>query len=60
MAVNGDGDFSVIDSTDQARLTLITCAGWNENMKLYIKRQVASSKLAQVEPKRKIIDSKSK
>jgi LPXTG-site transpeptidase (sortase) family protein len=40
-------DFSVIAPSDQARLTLITCTEWDEQMRFYLKRYIVGADLVQ-------------
>ncbi len=45
-----DGDFSILDSSQAAQLTLITCDGWDPENKIYLTRLVVFSDLVSVEP----------
>ncbi len=40
-----DDDFSVVQPTDQAMLTLITCTGWNSDLGHYVERLVVRASL---------------
>lgn len=48
--VVSDIDMSVVQPTNQPTLTLITCTGWDANIKLYLQRLVVKSELTGVEP----------
>jgi LPXTG-site transpeptidase (sortase) family protein len=48
--VVSDIDMSVVQATNQATLTLITCTGWDANLKFYLQRLVVSSELTGVKP----------
>lgn len=45
-----DGDFSILDPTEESQLTLITCDGWDPENKIYLTRLVVSSELINVKP----------
>jgi LPXTG-site transpeptidase (sortase) family protein len=45
-----DGDFSILDSSQDSQLTLITCDGWDPENKIYLTRLVVFSDLVQVVP----------
>jgi len=45
-----DGDFSILDQSQDSRLTLITCAGWDPENKIYMTRLAVFSDLVNVEP----------
>ncbi len=45
-----DGDFSILDQSQGSQLTLITCAGWDPENKIYMSRLAVFSDLVQVEP----------
>jgi LPXTG-site transpeptidase (sortase) family protein len=45
-----DTDFSVVESTDKAQITLITCADWHVGMGVYLSRLVVYSNLIDVQP----------
>jgi sortase A len=47
-AIVDDSDLSVIQATDQPQLTLITCTGWDNNLRVYLKRLVIFADLANV------------
>ncbi len=49
-AVVNDGDMSVLESTTDPKLTLITCTGWDDELRLYIQRLVVFADLAEVKP----------
>lgn len=49
-AVVDDHDLSVIQPTDKAQLTLITCTGWDASVSLYLKRLVVFADLLSVKP----------
>ena len=46
--VVGDTDMSVIGQTEKPQLTLITCTGWDKELKLYLQRLVVFSDLLEV------------
>ncbi len=46
----GDSDLSVIEPTTNPQLTLITCAGWDPDLRLYLERMVVFADLVKVEP----------
>jgi LPXTG-site transpeptidase (sortase) family protein len=46
----GEADMSVLQSTQNAQLTLITCTGWDPDLRLYLKRLVVYADLVGVEP----------
>lgn len=48
--VVGDTDFSVLESTNDAQLTLITCTDWDSEIGFYLKRLVVFADLVDVEP----------
>jgi LPXTG-site transpeptidase (sortase) family protein len=48
--VVAETDLSVIEQTDESRLTLITCINWHEEWELYIDRMVIIADLVRVEP----------
>ncbi len=45
-----DTDLSVIDPTDNAQITLITCTGWDSSVRLYLKRLIVFADLVEVRP----------
>jgi LPXTG-site transpeptidase (sortase) family protein len=45
-----DGDFSILDSSQDSQLTLITCDGWDSENNIYLTRLVVFSDLVEVEP----------
>ena len=45
-----DLDLSVIEPTEKPQLTLITCAGWDAELKLYLLRLVVFADLVEVKP----------
>ncbi|HSQ26666.1 MAG TPA: sortase [Anaerolineales bacterium] len=45
-----DSDLSVIEPTEKPQLTLITCAGWDAELKLYLLRLVVFADLVEVKP----------
>jgi LPXTG-site transpeptidase (sortase) family protein len=45
-----EGDLSVVDPSEQPRLTLITCAEWSKDAKMYLSRLVVVSDLVKVDP----------
>jgi sortase A len=47
--VDGD-DLSVLSPTERPTLTLITCADWDTNLKIYLKRLIVSAELDKVVP----------
>jgi sortase A len=47
--VVSDTDMSVIQRTENPQLTLITCTGWDNELKLYLKRLVVFSDLVNVD-----------
>lgn len=48
--VVSDGDLSVVAPSDQPRLTLITCTGWDEELERYLQRIVLISELQEITP----------
>ena len=48
--VTDDGDMSVIDSTDNPQISLITCIDWDDDTKTYINRLVVVADLIRTEP----------
>ncbi len=44
-----DYDLSVIEQTEQPQITLITCTGWDNELRAYLKRLVVFSDLVSVE-----------
>ena len=47
-----DTDVSILESGEDATLTLITCTDWDNNIGFYLKRLVVSADLIRVEPMR--------
>jgi len=47
-----DTDMSILDPTEAPQLTLITCTGWDEDLRLYIQRLVVYADLVEVKPVR--------
>lgn len=45
-----DSDLSVIAPTEKPQLTLITCAGWDNTLRLYLLRLVVFADLADIKP----------
>ncbi len=45
-------DLSVVEASDSSRITLITCASWNPQIRYYIQRLVITAELEKVEPLR--------
>ena len=45
-----EGDLSVVDPSEQPRLTLITCTEWSKDAKMYLSRLVVVSDLVKVDP----------
>ncbi len=45
-----DSDLSVIEPTDKPQLTLITCTGWDNDLRLYLLRLVVFADLVDVKP----------
>lgn len=45
-----DSDLSVISPSDEPQLTLITCAGWDPELKLYLLRLVVFAGLEEIKP----------
>ena len=45
-----DTDLSVIGPTTKPQLTLITCTGWDTNVRLYLKRLVIFAELVDIKP----------
>lgn len=45
-----DYDLSVIEPTTKPQLTLITCTGWDADLRLYLKRLVVFADLAETRP----------
>lgn len=43
-------ELSVVSSTDRSQLTLITCSGWNAELKIYLSRVVVFADLARTRP----------
>jgi sortase A len=48
--VVNDTDMSVVQPSDKPQLTLITCTGWDTNLRLYLKRLVVYADLLKVSP----------
>jgi sortase A len=45
-----DSEMSVIEPTEKPQLTLITCVGWDADLRLYLQRLVVFADLAEVKP----------
>jgi LPXTG-site transpeptidase (sortase) family protein len=45
-----DYDLSVVSATEASQLTLITCSGWDSEIRLYFSRLVVASDLVEVNP----------
>ena len=45
-----DGDMSVIAVSDGSQITLITCAEWNKDLKMYLKRLIVFADLVGSRP----------
>lgn len=45
-----DADFYVLQPTDKAQLTLITCTNWDQDLKLYLNRLIVYADLDTIEP----------
>ena len=45
-----DWDMSVIEPTEKPQITLITCTGWDSEMRLYLKRLIVYADLLGVQP----------
>jgi len=45
-----DDDFSVVQPTQEAMLTLITCTGWNSDLGHYLERLVVRATLEKSQP----------
>jgi sortase (surface protein transpeptidase) len=43
--------FRLLHASDQARLTLITCTEWDEQMRFYLKRYIVGADLVQSRPR---------
>jgi LPXTG-site transpeptidase (sortase) family protein len=56
-AVVDDEDMSPIQKTDNAQLSLVTCTGWDPNLKTYTQRTLIFADLVEVEPQRRQISS---
>ena len=48
--VTDDGDMSVIQPTDNAQISLITCVNWDQDSRTYLNRLVVVADLVQTEP----------
>ncbi len=48
--VVNDYELSVIDPTDDAQITLITCTGWDAELHAYLQRLVVHADLSEVKP----------
>jgi len=53
-----DEDLSLIQKTDNAQLSLITCTGWDPNLKTYTQRTLIFADLVDVDPQRRQISSR--
>jgi LPXTG-site transpeptidase (sortase) family protein len=49
--VVGETELSVVEPSQEDRLTLITCTGWDTNLGFYVDRFVVSADLISVEPR---------
>ena len=43
-----DTDLSVVEATEEPQITLITCTGWDEDLRVYLKRLVVFADLVEV------------
>lgn len=50
-------DMSPIQKTQNAQLSLVTCTGWDANLKTYTQRRLIFADLVEVEPQRRQISS---
>ncbi|MDD5467903.1 MAG: sortase [Anaerolineales bacterium] len=48
--VVSDIDFSVVQPSEMPQLTLITCTGWDPDMRLYLQRLIVVADLVEIEP----------
>ena len=48
--VVSESDLSVLQSTDQSQITMITCTDWNEAMDSYLNRLIVYSDLVDIQP----------
>lgn len=49
-AIVDDTDLSVIGATDHPQITLITCTGWDNTIRAYLKRLIVFADLVKIQP----------